>query len=238
MANSPLHKPYFQIDTDTQPPNPLDDVKAASMRFALLIPLLLTLPALAAAQPPPHALLALIEQHNPELLEQRRLLDATAAAADDADVLALLRRQERSVWRHFKLAARMGARVAPGEEGTGIDSRGALEFSLPLGDLSGRLAVAKERQRQARASRTQAKDEARQRLAYEKLRAALRAQVLQALADEITGLEKQAALLSSQLRQLRMGLALLAGEAWREALGLFKPAQLILYVYGLLSRSG
>ena len=236
------------------------------MRYALLISLLLTLPALAQAQPP-HALLALIEQHNPELLEQRRLLDATAAgeaAGDDAGVLALLQRQERSLWRHFKLAARMGARAAPGDEGTGIDSRGALEFSLPFGDLSDKLAIAKEKQRLARAQRTQAKDEARQRLAYEQLRAALRAQVLATLAelqaaeielaavqttlqrrrerrplaerrvdagvepreklwaldDEITGLEKQAALLSSQLRQQRLAVALLAGEAWREALGL------------------
>src|SRR5688500_2612890 len=53
--------------------------------------LLLTLPALAPAQPL-HELLALIEQHNPELVQQRRLLDTAAAtsAGDDAGVLALL----------------------------------------------------------------------------------------------------------------------------------------------------
>ena len=59
------------------------------MRYALLATLLLlTLPALALAQPL-HELLALIEQHNPELVQQRRLLDTAAAAGagDDAGVL-------------------------------------------------------------------------------------------------------------------------------------------------------
>jgi hypothetical protein len=128
------------------------------MRYALLATLLLTLPALAPAQPL-HELLALIEQHNPELVQQRRLLDATAAAGmagDDAGVLALLRQQEQSFWRHFRVAARAGARVSPGEDGTGIDTRAGLEFSLPLGDKSGELAIAKERQQQQQARHTQA----------------------------------------------------------------------------------
>ena len=43
---------------------------------------------------------------------------------------------------------------------------------------------------------------------------------LWSLDDEITALEKQAALLSSQLRQQRLAVALLAGEAWEAALGL------------------
>jgi hypothetical protein len=43
---------------------------------------------------------------------------------------------------------------------------------------------------------------------------------LWALDDEITVLEKQAALLSSQLEQQRLGVALLAGEAWERALRL------------------
>jgi hypothetical protein len=227
--------------------------------------LLLTLPALAPAQPL-HELLALIEQHNPELMQQRRLL-ATAAAAsagDDAGVLALLRQQEQSFWRYFRVAARAGARVSPGEDGSGIDTRAALEFSLPLGDKSGELAIAEARQRMQQARQAQAKDEAQQRLAYERQRAALRAQVLAALAelqaaeielaavqqtlarrrerrplqqrrvaegveprdqlwaldDEITGLEKQAALLGSQLKQQRLAIALLAGEAWEQALEL------------------
>jgi hypothetical protein len=228
--------------------------------------LLLLLPALVPAQPL-HELLALIEQHNPELVQQRRLLDATAAAGmagDDAGVLALLRQQEQSFWRHFRVAARASARVSPGEEGSGIDTRAGLEFSLPLGDWSGELAIAKERQQQQQTRHTQAKDEAQQRLAYERQRAALRAQVLAALAelqaaeielaavrqtlarrrerrplqqqrveagvetrntlwaldDEITGLEKQERLLSSQLSQQRLAVALLAGEAWQQALGL------------------
>ena len=229
--------------------------------------LLLTLPALASAQPL-HELLALIEQHNPELVQQRRLLDTAAAASagDDAGVLALLRQQEQSFWRYFRVAARAGARVSPGEDGSGIDTRAALEFSLPLGDLSGKLAIAEERQRMQQARQVQAKDEAQQRLAYERQRSALRAQVLAALAelqaaeielaavqqtlarrrerrplqqrrvaegveprdqlwaldDEITGLEKQAALLGSQLKQQRLAVALLAGEAWEQVLELLE----------------
>lgn len=233
--------------------------------------LLLLLPALAPAQPL-HELLALIEKHNPELVQQRRLLDATAAAGagDDAGVLALLRQQEQSVWRHFRVAARAGARVSPGEDGSGIDTRAALEFSLPLGDKSGELAMAKERQRQQQARQSQAEKIEQHKLAYERQRATLRAQVLAALAelqaaeielaavqqtlarrqarrplqqrrvtegvetrdklwaldDEITGLEKQAALLSSQLGQQRLALALLAGEAWEQALALMGAKQL------------
>jgi outer membrane protein TolC len=158
------------------------------MRYALLATLLLlTLPASAPAQPLLE-LLALIEQHNPELVQQRRVLAATAAAGsasagDDASVLELLRQQEQGFWRHFRVVARTGARVSPGQDGSGIDTRAGLEFSLPLGDKSGELAIAKERQRQAKARHTQAKDEARQRLAYERQRAALRAQVLAALAE-------------------------------------------------------
>jgi hypothetical protein len=44
--------------------------------------------------------------------------------------------------------------------------------------------------------------------------------ILWALDDEITGLEKQERLLSSQLSQQRLAVALLAGEAWEQALGL------------------
>jgi hypothetical protein len=238
------------------------------MRSALLaILLLLTLPALAPAQPL-HELLALIEQHNPELVQQRRLLDATTAAGmagdEDAGVLALLRQQEQSFWRHFRVAARAGARVSPGEEGSGIDTRAGLEFSLPLGDRSGELANAKERQQQQQTRQSQAEKIEQHKLAYERQRAALRAQVLAALAelqaaeielaavqqtlsrrrerrplqqqrvetgvetrdtlwsldDEITELEKQERLLSSQLSQQRLAVALLAGEAWEQALGL------------------
>ena len=43
---------------------------------------------------------------------------------------------------------------------------------------------------------------------------------LWSLDDEITGLEKQERLLSSQLSQQRLAVALLAGEAWEQALGL------------------
>jgi hypothetical protein len=43
---------------------------------------------------------------------------------------------------------------------------------------------------------------------------------LWSLDDEITGLEKQERLLSSQLSQQRLAVALLAGEAWQQALGL------------------
>lgn len=48
---------------------------------------------------------------------------------------------------------------------------------------------------------------------------------LWALDDEITGLEKQAALLGSQLKQQRLVVALLAGEAWEEALQLLLGAE-------------
>lgn len=240
--------------------------KPPRMRYALLATLLLlTLPALAPAQPL-HGLLALIEQHNPELLQQRRLLDATTAAGNDAGVLAILREQEASWWKHFRVAARTGARVSPGDEGTGIDPRAALEFTLPLGDKSGELAIAKERQRQAKARQSQAEKIEQRRLAYERLRTALQAQVLEALTeikaaeielaavqqtlerrrerrplmqrrvkagvetretlwtrdDEITRLETQAALLGSQLEQQRLGVALLAGEAWQRALGMLE----------------
>jgi len=226
--------------------------------------LLLMLPALAPAQPL-HELLALIEQHNSELVQQRRLLDTAAASAgDDASVLALLRQQEQSFWRYFRIAARAGARVSPGEDGSGIDTRAALEFSLPLGDKSGVLAIAEERQRMQQDRQSQAEKIEQHKLAYERLRAALRAQMLAAIAelraaeielaavqqklarrlerkplqqrrvaegveprdqlwaldDEITGLEKQAALLGSQLEQQRMAVALLAGEAWEQVLEL------------------
>ena len=69
------------------------------MRFALLTLLLLTLPALAAAEAPLHALLALIEQNNPELLEQRRLLDATVAVAAPSGGLTPAWSRERSYGR-------------------------------------------------------------------------------------------------------------------------------------------
>jgi hypothetical protein len=45
---------------------------------------------------------------------------------------------------------------------------------------------------------------------------------LWSLDDEITGLEKQVALLSSQLSQQWLAVALLAGEAWQQALGLLE----------------
>ena len=45
---------------------------------------------------------------------------------------------------------------------------------------------------------------------------------LWALDDEITGLEKQAALLGSQLKQQRLAVALLAGEAWEQVLELLE----------------
>jgi hypothetical protein len=229
--------------------------------------LLLTLPVLAPAQPL-HELLALIEQHNPELVQQRRLLDTASAAgaADNAGVLTLLRQQEQSFWRYFRVAARAGARVSPGEDGSGIDTRAALEFSLPLGDKSGELAIAEARQRMQQAHQSQAEKIEQHKLAYERQRAALRAQVLAALAelqaaeielaavqqtlarrrerrplqqrrvaegveprdqlwaldDEITGLEKQAALLGSQLKQQRLAVALLAGEAWEQVLELLE----------------
>jgi len=151
----------------------------------LLLLQLLLLPALAPAQPL-HELLALIEQYNPELQQQRRLLDATAAAdmaGDDAGVLALLRQQEQSFWRHFRVVARAGARVSPGDEGTGIDTRAGLEFSLPLGDWSGELAIAKERQQQQQVRQSLAEKIEQHKLAYERQRAALRALVLAGLAE-------------------------------------------------------
>lgn len=223
----------------------------------------------AQPQPPLHDLLALIEQHNPELQQQRRLLEATEAAEDDSEdsaVLELLREQEQSWWKHFQLRARGGAKTTPGEDGTGGDARAALEFVFPFGDSSDKLAIAKERRQQRDDRQALAEKIEQRRLAYERQRAALRKQVLEAFAalraakvelaatqqtlarqrerqrivqkrvasgvvtrdelwqltDAIGELERQAALLQEQIEQQRMGLALLAGEQWRAALGVLK----------------
>jgi hypothetical protein len=56
-------------------------------------------------------------------------LPALAMAQPLHELLALLRHQEQSWWRHFRVAARAGARVSPGEDGSGIDTRAAREFS-------------------------------------------------------------------------------------------------------------
>ena len=237
---------------------------------ALLAMLLLLASALLAqAQAPLHDLLALIEQHNPELQQQRRLLATTEAAEDageDGAVLELLREQEQSWWKYFQVRARTGLRASPGEEGSGVDTRAALEFVLPLGDVSDELAIAKERRRQQDGRQAHAEKIEQRRLAYERKRAALRQQVLEGFAelrtaqvelaatqqtlerqrerqqivqkrvdsgvvtrdelwqltDAIGELERQAALLSEQIGQQRMGLALLAGEQWRAALGVLE----------------
>ena len=163
--------------------------------------LLLGLLLLAASSIQAHnleTLLAFLDTHNPRLLAQRQLLatldtEPTGGAA----MLTLLEQQQRSWRKYARLESRLGARAAPGQEGTGLVASVGVQIAIPLDDASDRLALARERQSQAQQQYTHQQQHEAARLAYATLRQQLVAEVVAKLA----ALEELAATLAAIERQ-------------------------------------
>jgi outer membrane protein TolC len=159
---------------------------------------LLVLRAGWAQAPDLAALLQFVEEHNHRLRAQRAVLAALEAEPPGrTDVLRVLEAEQHSLWKHVRLTSGVGARVSPGDEGSGLDTRIGVQLSVPLADYSGRLALARERQQQHDTQQARQQQRAAARLAYATLRDQLFAEVvghfgtLEALAATVAATQAQ-----------------------------------------------